>query len=453
MLGRLTLWLLATVLLWTAAQAAVSAQEEDPAAVASWQKAILNAEQDQPPSKPQTPPAKPPPGQASPIEPRGNLRDEQQPAPRSGTTTLDPKYEGFLQIPNTPVIIKFNAKPRVDLTMDNQNTGNNQRFVTAVIPVSTDPDHGEGHQFNINAKGSQLSIDVRAPDVIGAPRFFYQNDFFGAGPGEFPYRIRQLYGQIYNIIVGMTFSTFEDPDVWPDTVDYEGPNAATFARRPLARYMLALSDRWQMNFGLEQPGAEVDTSIDPNARGVNHSPDIGINGRWEEDKVGHVQLAAIFRNIGVNGPIVGSQRTFGWGLNLSMVFSTFGTDSMQGQLTYGEGIFRYCNDDFVNNDAAFNSNGAMDAIPYFGAMLGYTHHWNDEWRSTASYGYVHLTNLASQGPTAYHLTHYASLNLVWQIRERLSLGLEGLYGSKEENDGHRGNAVRVQFGLLYSLFK
>jgi len=33
-------------------------------------------------------------------------------------------------------------------------------------------------------------------------------------------------------------------------------------------------------------------------------------------------------------------------------------------------------------------------------MLGYTHHWNDEWRSTATYGYVHLTNLASQDPTA-----------------------------------------------------
>jgi hypothetical protein len=430
--------------------AAASAQDEDPVAVAAWEKAVRDVGQDQP--KPQQPPPKPPPGQQSPVEPRGNLREEQEPAPRPGNVTLDPKYTGFIPVPGTPALFKFNAKPRVDLTMDNQNSGDENRFITARIPVSTDPTQGQGRQFNINAKGSQITFEVRAPEVEGAPRFYYQNDFYGSGPGEFPYRVRHLYGQIYNIIVGMTFSVFEDPDVWPDTVDYEGPNSAIFARRPLARFMLPLNERWQLNFGLEQPESEIDTSIDPTARGVNHSPDIGVNARWEEEKVGHVQLAGIFRNLGVNGPIAGSQRAFGWGANLSLVASTFGKDSLQGQLTYGEGIFRYCNDDFVNNDAAFDGNGNLKAIPYFGAMIGYTHHWNDEWRSTASYGYVHLTNLASQAPTAYHLTHYASLNVVYQIRKRLSLGLEGLYGSKEENDERRGNVVRVMFGLVYSLF-
>ena len=443
---------LATLFLLATASATLFAQDHDPAAIAAWEKAIRSSEQDQPPPKTQTPPPKTPPAQQSPIEPRYNFREEQEAAPRPGNVTLDPKYTGFMLIPNTPAMIKFNAKPRVDMTMDNQNTGDDNRFITARIPVSTDPTQGGGRQFNINAKGSQLTLEVRAPEVEGAPRFYYQNDFYGSGPGEFPYRVRHLYGQIYNVIVGMTFSVFEDPDVWPDTVDYEGPNAATFARRPLARFMLPLDTRWQLNVGLEQPESEIDTSIDPAARGVNHSPDVGVNARWEEDKVGHLQLAAIFRNLAVNGPVAGSQRTFGWGVNLSAAFSTFGKDSVQGQLTYGEGIFRYCNDDFFNNDAAFDSNGDLKPIPYFGAMLGYTHHWNEEWRSTATYGYVHLTNLASQGPTAYHLTHYASVNFVWQIRKRLSLGLEALYGSKEENDERRGNAVRVQFGLLYSLF-
>jgi hypothetical protein len=431
-------------------EVAAAAQDEDPVAIAAWEKAIQDSGQDQP--KSQQPPPKPPPAQQSQVEPRNNLKEEQEAAPRPGTVTLDPKYTGFIPIPGTPALFKFNAKPRVDMTMDNRNAGDDNRFITAKIPVSTDPDHGQGHQFNMNAKGSQITIEVRAPEVDGAPRFFYQNDFYGSGPGEFPYRVRHLYGQIYNIIVGMTYSVFEDPDVWPDTVDYEGPNSAIFARRPLARFMLPLENNWQLNFGIEQPESEIDTSIDPNARGVNHSPDLGVNARWEEKDIGHIQLAGIFRNLAVNGPIAGSQRTFGGGGNLSAVFTTIGKDSALGQLTYGEGLFRYCNDDFFNNDAAFNNKGQLKAIPYFGAMVGYTHHWNDSWRSTASYGYVHLTNLASQDPTAYHLTHYASLNLVWQIRKRLSLGLEGLYGSKEEKDEHRGDVYRVMFGLVYALF-
>jgi hypothetical protein len=391
-------------------------------------------------------------GRASEIKDRPAMDDQQEPAPRPNDLTLDPEYRGFVPIPNTPILIKFNAKPRVDFTNDPQNTGNPDRFVTAQIPVDGDFFQGGGNQFNVNAKGSQLSIDVRAPELPGSPRFYYQNDFFGSGSGDLNFRVRQLYGQIYNVVLGQTFSVFEDPDAWPDTVDYEGPNSAVFARRPLVRYMLPLSKKWQLNFGLEKPASEVDTSIDPDAQQVNHAPDGGLNVRWEDSKYGHVQLGAIFRGIGVKGPVVGNQNTFGWGVNLSSSLNVFDRDSVQTQLTYGEGLFRYFNDDFQNNDAAFDSSGNLKAIPAFGAMIGYTHKWTDNLRSTASYGYVHLDNQFSQLSDAYHQTHYASLNLVWQARKRLSIGFEGLYGHKEEKSGDDGDAFRLQIGVLYSLF-
>ena len=389
---------------------------------------------------------------ASEVTQRPAVNDQQEAAPRPNDLTLDPKYRGFVPIPNTPVLIKFNAKPHLDFTDDLQNTGNPDRFVTATIPVEGDFFKNGGNQFNANAKASQLSIDVRAPEIDGSPRFYYQNDFFGGGGGELPIRVRQLYGEIYNFVIGQTYSVFEDPDAWPDTVDYEGPNSAVFARRPLARYQLPLNKNWELNFGVEQPGSEVDTSIDPNAVGVDHAPDGGLNIRWEKKDVGHVQLAAIFRDIGVKGPIVGSQSVFGWGLNLSDSFDITENDSIQTQLTYGHGLFRYFNDDFVNNDAAFDRSGDLTAIPAFGGMIGFTHKWNDTFRSTASYGYVQLDNQFSQGPSAYHMTHYASLNLVWQIRKRLSIGFEGLYGHKEEKSGAEGDAFRLQLGIVYSLF-
>src|SRR5262249_46296556 len=74
-------------------------------------------------------------GHASPVTPRENLNDQQVAAPRPGDLTLDPKYNGFIPVPNTPALIKFNAKPRVDMTSDTKNSGNSDRFVTATIPV------------------------------------------------------------------------------------------------------------------------------------------------------------------------------------------------------------------------------------------------------------------------------------------------------------------------------
>jgi len=150
-------------------------------------------------------------GRASEIKDRPAMDDQQEAAPRPNDLTLDPKYRGFVPIPNTPILIKFNAKPRVDFTNDPQNTGNSDRFVTAQIPVDGDFFQGGGNQFNVNAKGSQLSLDVRAPELPGSPRFYYQNDFFGSGGGELPFRVRQLYGQIYNVVLGQTFSVLKIP--------------------------------------------------------------------------------------------------------------------------------------------------------------------------------------------------------------------------------------------------
>jgi hypothetical protein len=392
-------------------------------------------------------------GHASPIADRGNLNDQQAAAQRPNDLTLDPKYRGYIPVPNTPALIKFNAKPRVDVTSDTKNSGDPDRFVTAKIPVvgqTSNGGYGGPEQFNINARGSQLSLDVRAPEMPGNFRFYYQNDFFGSGSGM-QYRLRQLYGEFYNVTAGFTYSVFEDPDAWPDTVDYEGPNSAIFARRAVVRYMIPFADYWQLNIGLEQPGAEVNGGTNE-INQVNSAPDGGFNIRWEDSRRGHVQFGAIFRDIGASGAGLDNQSVFGWGLNLSSSINVFEKDSIQEQLTYGHGLFRYCNDDFQNNDAAFDNSGNLEALPWFGAMVGYTHHWSDMWRSTATFGFNNISNELSEGPDAYHETYYASANLVCQLREHLSVGLEGLFGQREVQSGDSGNVWRFQLGMVYQLF-
>src|SRR5262245_13285134 len=202
-------------------------------------------------------------GEASLVQDRGALNDQQVGAPRPTDHTLDPKYRGFVPVPNTGVLVKFNAKPRVDITSDNRNAGNPDRFATATIPVQGEPDYGGGEQFNVNARGSTLSMDVRAPELPGNFRFYYNNDFFGSGSGM-QYRVKQLYGQFFNVTAGFTYSCFEDPDAWPDTVDFEGPNAVIFARRALVRYMVPIGDAWQFNAGVEAPAGELDATSTTN---------------------------------------------------------------------------------------------------------------------------------------------------------------------------------------------
>lgn len=393
-----------------------------------------------------------PEGHLTPVINRNTFSDNQEAAPRPDDLTFDPQYRGFIPIPHTPAMIRFNAKPRVDFIFDTGNPGDPDEFVPAKIPVSGDPTKGGGSRFNVSAKGSRLMLDVRAPTREGTPRFYFENDFFGSGSSAMNFRVRHLYGQYYNIILGQTFSAFEDPDIWPDTVDYEGPNAVVSARLPLLRYQLPLTKQWQVNVSVEKPSSEVDTSGDPTATSVNRAPDVGLNTRWEEASFGHVQLSAIGRVLGADGETNGNQTVLGGGLNLSVVKSLFTRDSIQLQGTLGQGIARYDNDDFFNNDAAYNQAGDLKALPYVAAMVGYTHGWSAKLRSTASYGLVNINNESSQGPNAYHQTQYASLNLMWQPFKLLTLGMEGLYGHKEVQNGATGADWRIQFGVVYSLF-
>jgi len=211
-------------------------------------------------------------GRQSPVNYRGNVDDKQEAAARPGDYTLDPQYRGFIPIPHTVFMIKFNPKPRLDMTVDTQNSGDDFRFVPAKIPVEGSPEHGGGERFNANGNGSQLRLDVRAPSVGGNFRFYYQNDFFGSDTKNFQYRLQHLYGQYYGLVAGFTYGIFEDPDAWPDTIDYEGPNSVIFARRPLAHYTFTLPESLSLTLGIEQPDSFVDTTGDPDASRRSRPP-------------------------------------------------------------------------------------------------------------------------------------------------------------------------------------
>jgi hypothetical protein len=219
------------------------------------------------------------------------------------------------------------------------------------------------------------------------------------------------------------------------------------------RYQLAVSKEWYLNFGIEKPIPQIDNNTDENMETIKRYPDVGVNARWERAGVGHVQLSSVVRDLRVRSDVAGKQSVVGWGVNASAGFDITKNDSIQALLVYGEGIGGLGNDSgFKNTDAAFDSSGDLQALEYFSAMFALTHRWSEVWRSTASYGYVNVDNEASQDGKAYHKTQYASANLIWQIRKRLSVGLEGLYGLRETNDGHDGDVFRVQMGLLYSIF-
>jgi hypothetical protein len=236
----------------------------------------------------------------------------------------------------------------------------------------------------------------------------------------------------------------------------EGPNAVIFSRRPVAQYTVAWDDNWNTTFGVEKPDIFVDLASGPNPGGqlLTAMPDLGFNTRYERKGFGHAQFSTMLRDIGARNGAGRDQHVLGWGVNLSLGLDLTDHDFLQVLGVYGHGVGGMGNDtSFLNSDAAFKNNGDLEALPYWSATAGFTHKWSPLFRSTISYGYVNLDNSSGQVPTFYHTSHYASANLIWQLRKRLSVGLEGLYGLKTAQNGvDSGDHWRIQLGMVYSLF-
>ncbi|EDY16294.1 hypothetical protein CfE428DRAFT_6197 [Chthoniobacter flavus Ellin428] len=364
-----------------------------------------------------------------------------------------PPMRGYLALPETPFVVRFNFKPRLDMTVDSGNPGDRYRFVTAKLPLAGTLEHAGGGQVFFNSNGSQIDFDIRAPSEPGNFRLYYQNDFFGSDTSDMKYRLREAFGDYYNLRGGFTYSLFVDRNNWPDTLDYEGTNAVEWVRRALIHYRFALNEQWKVTFGIEKPDILVDDNFDSSIVTETRMPDTGMNLIWDGGGRGHVQLSSIFRSIGAKGESVGDQRVFGWGFDASAALNVSSQDVLRAWVVYGEGIGAFGNDSsFENTDAAYDANGRLHALRYVSGMLGYTHRWNDQWRSTLSYGYVNISNTDGQAGDAYHVTHYGSANLIYKLNKQFSIGVEGLYGRREVHDGRFGDDFRLQLSLLYRLF-
>ncbi|HOB98674.1 MAG TPA: DcaP family trimeric outer membrane transporter [Verrucomicrobiota bacterium] len=384
---------------------------------------------------------------------RDTVKEEDLSAPRPGNAPLDPSYQGFMQLFGTKTWVKLGGYAKVDAIIDSTKVGNPNMFITSKIPVEGEADYGKDEHFAMHAKQTRLNLELRSPTPIGSLKIYYENDFFGNNTEpSMDYRLRHFYGQVANITVGQTWSTFYDPDSFPDTLDFEGPGVLPVVRQPELRYTLPLiKQKMYAAVAIEQPKSDL-SNLPEGADGRNTMPDFAGNWRWE-GKPGHIQVGGILRSLSYDNNAGPDDSAMGWGLNVSGGLKTFGSDSLVATLSYGDGIGRYIQDLPSGSAGVVDALGDLHLLRAWGAMLGYRHQWSEKWRSTVSYGYVQLDSSSEQGDFAYDQTHYAQANLIWAPTKNFYVGLEYLYGRKEAQNGNSGDDHRVQLSLQYKLVR
>jgi DcaP outer membrane protein len=373
-------------------------------------------------------------------------------APRFDNVPLDPKYQGFFRLPGTQTILKIGGYFKTDFMEDLKPAGNNDAFVPSAFPV---PQVSGVYNSNVSIRPTRLSLDFRIPTTkIGEVRFYVEGDLFGSNSTT-P-RLRHAYAQARNVLIGQTFSNFMDPDGFPDTLDFQGPNGMVSIRNPQFRYGMSLHSGTTLYISIEKPSSDVifatpQFSSQPNAP----APDGAIRLRQEFER-GHVQGAFIFRDIAAFLPNGKRGSVFGWGGNASLGLKTFGKDNIILAAAAGHGISRYIQDTSglgIDAEPASAANPHLEATPAVGVEASYQHYWFKGLRSSAVYSYAAVNNTDLATATTYNHSTYTAGNVIWNPYGSLNLGAEFLYGWKMLQNGQKANVPRIQFSAKYSFVK
>jgi outer membrane murein-binding lipoprotein Lpp len=311
--------------------------------------------------------------------------------------------------------------------------------------------------------GTRSSI----PTGLGELKTLFEFELFGTGvdAGQTTFRLRHAYGELGQFGAGQYWSPFMDIDVFPNQLEYWGPNGMVFFRNLQARWMPIKGDS-RVTVAIERPGASADQGIYADrielqaVRPQFDLPDLSWEARLGR-QWGYVELAGIFRRIKWvdtnNDQFDLGGNAFGWGLNLSSNLK-FGTkDVGKFQVVYGEGIQNYMND--APQDVGIRNNFQNpvrpiegEALPLLGIVAFLDHTWNERLSTAVGYSLVDIRNSDGQAPDAFHQGHYALTNLLWSPVPNFMVGTEFQFGRRLNfRDGFNANDYRIQFSFKYNF--
>jgi len=319
---------------------------------------------------------------------------------------------------------------------------------------------GRDGRFYSGVRQSRLGVKSWIPTTNGEVYTIFEFELFGTGvdAGQTTFRLRHAYGQWKQFGAGQTWSPFMDIDVFPNSIEYWGPNGMVFFRNVQIRYMPLQGDD-EVTIALERPGASGDGGVaselvtTQGVQGRFPAPDISAHYRMNRNW-GHVQFSTMLRYIAwddnVPDAIDLSGHTVGWGFHVSTNYK-INKDTLRASLVYGQGIENYMNDTPVDVGVESNPGNAVTpvdgkALPVVAVVAFYDHTWNDRMTSSIGYSRADVDNSDLQAADAFKSGQYALANFLYCPVKNVMFGPEIQWGRRENNsDGWGVNDFRVQF--------
>ena len=320
--------------------------------------------------------------------------------------------------------------------------------------------------FFSGVRQTRTGIKAGVPTPLGEMKTTFEWELFGVGvdEGQTTFRLRHAYGELGQFGAGQYWSPFMDADVFPNSIEYWGPNGMTFYRNVQARWMPIQGDT-RLTFAAERPGATGDAGpaqerVDLMTIVARYPlPDLSGEFKWAGSR-GYVKLSGVLRYITwddlTDDAVDLSGNQIGWGTSVSSTVKLWGKNNLKLQATYGRGIGNYMNDSPPDIGAQNNPGDAVrpllgKALPVVGFMAFVDIYWTERWTSSAGYSLLNVDNTDAQTASAIHRGQYALANLLFNPTKLSMVGAELQWGRRDNfSDGWSYDSFKIQVSFRYN---
>ncbi|WP_432454664.1 DcaP family trimeric outer membrane transporter [Agarivorans sp. QJM3NY_29] len=277
-------------------------------------------------------------------------------------------------------------------------------------------------------------------------------DFNANNDASMSPRLREAYlsWQWHNsqILAGQTWSTFMDMRNYPLSLAEPTLSGVVFKRQTMVRWSQT-QRAFKYDLALENgTNSDIQNSSEDAIDNSGSSPDLIIGLEWTHQH-GWLRASSAFTEV----RLASEQTEFsklGYGVQLSGGWSPTPRDQVSLLAYTGQGTDRYLLG-LSNTGSSWNSaEKTLDLRTTHSVMASYTRYWRPDLKSVLAYGRVASRALDWQDTSTvdtFTSSQYGLLNLLWNIKPDLMLGLEYNYSQYERNiTGTRDNH-RVMLGM------
>jgi len=326
---------------------------------------------------------------------------------------------------------------------------------------------GKDGRFYAGVRQSRLGFNGYVPTPLGELKTIFEFELFGTGvdAGQTTFRLRHAWGQLGRFGAGQYWTTFGDTDVYPNQLEYWGPNGIIWYRNVQFRFTAWEKGDSNLMIAAERPGASADQGVYADRielQGVkprNPMPDITGHFRLS-GKGGHIQVAGLYRRIQWDDLNATPARDLsghanGWGFNASSHVN-LSKHVLRLQAVYGHGVENYMNDAPVDVGIQNNFSNAKTpilgkALPALGLTAFLDLNWSKKFTSTIGYSRVDIDTTDGQSATAFKSGQYALTNILFYPVKNVMLGPEFQWGYRDNKKGWHVPDYRVQFSAKYNF--